>query len=108
MTINLITQEQHAELLKIHSDHKVLTFQNDGYEYIKEPLLSEDRVAIRRIESILQNHIIGFNSFTNFRMKNDMVEIRFDFNWKADEGKGGYYNGVGYILVDQLLKGFKK
>lgn len=107
MKINLITPEQHAELLQIQKEFPVLTFQNSGYQYIdKSKLTDQDKEKIKEIETILKASIYGFSSFTNFRHDNNgNLQIRFNYNYDYDTK--GYFIGVGYILVDELLNGFK-
>jgi hypothetical protein len=107
MKINLITPEQHAELLQIQKEFPILTLQNKGYQYIdKSKLTDQDKEKIKEIETILKASISGFSSFTNFRHDNNgELQIRFQYNY--DYGTKGYFIGVGYILVDELLNGFK-
>jgi len=110
MTIKLISKEDHAFLIKMYDNHLNLYLQNKGYQYIdKSKLTSEDLIAIDNIEKLLKNHITGFIKFNNFRLsKDDKLQIRFQYNWDADNEKGGYFTGVGYILIDELLNGFEK
>jgi hypothetical protein len=107
MTIETITPAQKNELLEIYTNNPNLTLQNKGYE--KPQKLSEsDKLAAKQVESILSKHIKGFESFTNFRLtKNNSLQIRFQYNWEADnEKRTQNFTGVGYILVDELLNGF--
>lgn len=108
MTIDLITQEQYNILLNIQKNHKILTFQNKGYEYIDKSKLTEsDKEAIKEIESILNSHIKGFYNFNNFLFsKDNELRIRFQYNWNYDNNIGSF-KGVGYILLDELLNGFR-
>ncbi|MBP6424135.1 MAG: hypothetical protein KA278_00280 [Flavobacterium sp.] len=107
MTINLINIEQHSTLLKIYKNFPILTFQNQGYQYIDETKLSvEEHLAISKIEQILSQSIYGFNCFNNFKInKNNEITVRFQYNYNYESGLP--FTGVGYILLDELLFGFK-
>ena len=109
MKINLITIEQKNSIVEIYNSTPILTLQNKGYEYIgKNNLTDEDKEKIKEVESILKTSICGFSSFTNFRLdKNDELQIRLQYNYGAEDGDA-YFIGVGYILVDELLNGFRK
>lgn len=107
MKINLVNKTTYLELKNIFEQNKGLTFQNNGYEYISINDLSEDdKKAYNRVNEILTNQIIGFSKFNNFRVtKKGDVQIRFQYNYGADDDTM-YFIGVGYLLLDELLKGF--
>lgn len=109
MTINLITEEEYNLLLEIQKEHPILTFQNQGYQYIdKSKFTEEDTNAFNKVTEILKNAIVGFSEFNNFRTtKIGELEIRFQYNWSADS-PGVSFTGVGYLLVDELLNGFRE
>ena len=109
MKIELITPEQNALLKSIYDNHPVLTLQNKGYEYIKAEFTEEEKTKVKEIETILKKSICGFSSFTNFRLdKNNELEIRFQYNYNYDPNMGIPFIGVGYILLDELLNGFRE
>jgi hypothetical protein len=104
MKIELITPENHAKLLSIYNNTPALFLQNNGYEYIKkDSLTDEDKAKLKEVEVILKASIEGFKSFTNFRLsqKDGEVEIRLQYRYDPT------FTGVGYILLDELLNGFK-
>lgn len=106
MTIELITSDVRDELLDIYNEHKSLTFQNNGYEYIRmDDLTKEDIAAHKRVSNILKDHIVGFVKFNNFRVINDRIQIRLQYNWGAEDNTMSF-TGVGYIFLDELYKGF--
>ena len=107
MKIQLITPEQHETLVAIQKEFPTLTLQNKGYESINKDILTDqDKEKIKEIETILKASISGFSSFTNFRHDNNgELQIRFQYNYDYD--KKGYFIGVGYILADELLNGFR-
>tara|TARA_R110002126_G_scaffold187208_1_gene335768 strand:+ start:390 stop:716 length:327 start_codon:yes stop_codon:yes gene_type:complete len=106
MTIELINKTQHKFLLKIQEEFPKLTFQNDGYQYIKD-LSEEDKEAVEAIELILEEHIVGFQKFNNFKLRpNGDISVRFQYDYGAG-GSGHSFTGVGYITTDELLNGFK-
>lgn len=104
MNIQLITPEQHATLLNIYNNTPALFLQNKGYQYIKKDNLSiEDKAKLKEIEDILSQSIERFRSFSNFRLskKESEIEIRLQYGYDSS------FTGVGYILLDELLNGFR-
>jgi len=110
MTINLITPEEYARLLQIQKDFPLLTFENNGYEYIsKNKLSEEDKKAHEEVTDILKKSIVGFSEFNNFktRFSVNKLAIRFQYDWTADVPTiERPFTGVGYLLIEQLLNGF--
>ena len=109
MTITLITVEEFTELANIQERSKILTFQNDGFEYIDHKKFTEsDEKDYQRVIEILRKSILGFRKFHNFRLSKDgTVQIRFDYNWTADDEKNSLpFTGVGYLDLIELLEGF--
>lgn len=111
MKIKLISQDQHDQLLNIYNNHPALTLQNKGYEYIrKDSLSNEDKHQLKEVQEILKQSIVGFSSFSNFRIdKNNEIQMRIQYDYGAeDEGNNPHhFTGVGYILLDELLNGFR-
>jgi hypothetical protein len=108
MKIKLITKEQHEKILNIYKNHPSLIFQNNGYEYIDlNSLSNEDLKRIEELNNILKNHIVGFQKFNNFQttIKKE-VRLRFQYNYGAEDNTKSFI-GVGYILLDELLNGFR-
>lgn len=103
MTINLLTPEQHKQLFNIYKNFPALSLQNKGYEGLNlSNLTTEEKTKIKEVETILKQSIEGFRSFQNFRLNKDS-EIQIRLQYKYDES----FTGVGYILLDELLNGFK-
>lgn len=108
MKIELINQITYNKLLSIYTGFPSLTFQNKGYEYIPKFKLTDlDKEKILEVEQVLRQTIKGFSSFTNFRLFKDEIQLRFDYNYNYD-GIGLPFIGVGYILLDELLNGFRE
>lgn len=109
MKIELITNEQFKQITDIQENYPVLTFENKGYQYIDKSKMTEgDEEAVKQIESILKDNIIGFCSFTNFRTTEDSkVQIRLEYNYGAEDNSMSF-TGVGYILLEELLNGFNE
>lgn len=106
MKIELINQTQYDRILEIQKQHPKLTFNNKGYEYInKSELSEEDNLAFQEVTDILKDHIIGFSEFNNFQYVNDTIRLRFQYDYGADDNSTSF-TGVGYIELDELLKGF--
>jgi hypothetical protein len=77
----------------------------------RDKLSDLDKAKIKEIEALLGKSIVGFSSFQNFKLSTKKkVGLRFQYNYDADYEGGGnkiYFIGVGYILVNELLVGFK-
>lgn len=108
MKINLITQEQHDKLLSIYNNYPVLTLQNKGYEGINRNLLTdEEKQQDKEVNEILKFAIIGFRYFQNFKVRsNGDIVLRFQYNYGAEDNTHPF-TGVGYILLYELLNGFR-
>lgn len=108
MKINLITQKEYNKLIRLYKDYPALTFQNNGYQYIdKSKFNEEENQAFAEVTEILKNSVFGFSEFSNFRQSKDgKPQIRLQYNYSHDES--GYFIGVGYVLIDELLNGFKE
>jgi hypothetical protein len=119
MTITKLSEEHFNELKEIHKKHKVLFLQNEGYEYIRKEFNDSEKKAKKNVEAILSKSILGFSSFTNFRLskKTEELQLRFQYHYDADvnldENKVRVGNksespfvGVGYITLRELHKGF--
>ena len=104
MTIELLTIEEYALLRDIQKDHKGLTFQNDGYQYINKDNLSDaEKEAFKEVEELLKKKIHGFSEFFNFKLgDNNKIRLRFNYGYSSS------FTGVGYILLDELLNGFNE
>lgn len=109
MKINLITKKQHETIFNIFNTYSIFTLQNKGYEYINKSKFSQDEWSkINEIENILKDAICGFSSFSNFRLdKNNDLQIRLQYNYGAEVNESRFI-GVGYILLDELLNGFRE
>ena len=103
MKINLLSKRYHNILGGIFLKYPKLTLQNKGYQYIAKDSLSElELKAHRVVEEILRKHIEGFREFNNFKTRESgEVVLRFQYKWDWK------FTGVGYITVNELLKGFK-
>ena len=118
MTITLITQEEYDKLLSIQKEFPALTFQNEGYEYLKKDKLTEIELEkFKEAESILKKCILGFREFNHFRIstlrntKEKVLVARFQYNWSADDDYSKNpipFTGVGYLELEELHKGFRE
>lgn len=104
MRIELIEKEQYEIIKRIQKEFPFLTFENVGYEYPRKPQNDEETKALETVSDILKDHIDGFSEFNNFRVRGDMIQLRFQYNWGYDGSM--YFIGVGYIMLDELLNGF--
>ena len=110
MTIKLITKNEYDKLLSIQKEHPILTFQNNGFEYIDKSKFSEnDKKAFDFVSQLLHGHVEGFREFNNFKIRKDRsISLRFQYNYEADNDKEqGYFIGVGYLGINELLNGFE-
>ena len=106
MTIEKINQEQMDKLYNTQKKYPVLTLENKGYEYIRKEFNDEEKKAVQDVVKILNDHIKGFSSFTNFRhhVKTKELQLRFDYNYGYNGGHS--FIGVGYITLRELRNGF--
>lgn len=109
MRINLVSVEDFDILMDVYTNYPKLSLQNKGYEGIDKSTFSADENSKNDLVSdILKKSIIGFRSFQNFRVNptTNKPEIRFQYNYNYDGGLP--FTGVGYILIEELLNGFKE
>ena len=106
MRIKLIDKPTYDRILQIQKNHPKLTFNNVGYQYIG--VEEEDKDAFIELTEILKNSIVGFQMFNNFQItKDNQVRIRIQYDWTAhDRSAGTPFTGVGYLLLEELHKGF--
>ena len=83
MTITLISQSEYDTLLSIQKAHPILTFQNNGFEYInKSKFTNEDAIAYKQVDDILRKCVKDFSKFFNFKLsKKGEIMVRFDYRW---------------------------
>jgi len=108
MKITLISNDNFSKLLEIYNNNPILTLQNKGYEEIglRNELTDTDKEQIKEVSTILREAIFGFSRFQNFRLnKDNEIQLRFQYNWEIEGGVP--FVGVGYILLDELLNGFR-
>ena len=111
MKSNLISNDNHSKLLEIYKNYPNLSLQNKGYEGIwKDKLTEIEQAKFKEVETILKETVFGFSSFQNFRLsKDNEIQLRFQYDWTAhDRSLGIPFVGVGYILLDELLNGFRE
>lgn len=110
MKINLITKKQHETILNIFKTYPIFTLQNKGYEGVNRNLFTdEENEKDKKVNDILKSAIFGFRRFQNFRLdKNNELQIRFQYNYNYNPSDGIPFIGVGYILADELLNGFRE
>lgn len=108
MTINLITKDQYNELLRIQKEFPNLSFQNVGYTYPNKNEWSEEDLNAHKIVSeVLSKSIVGFREFNHFKLDSkNTLQIRFQYNYNAEEEDKISFTGVGYLVLDELLNGF--
>ena len=107
MTIKLISDDDFNLITKISIENLNLTFQNVGYQYIDKSKFTEsDKDAFNKVTEILKKHIVGFSEFNNFCYSQDyQLRLRFQYNYGAEDNTMTF-TGVGYLLLDELHKGF--
>lgn len=89
--------EDYYELLLFKKLYPELTFDNNGYEYLKPKVRETHKVQIEKIETILKKHIGGFCNFNNFKpRKNGSFDIRCQYHWDMS------FIGVGYFNIKEF------
>ena len=93
--------EDYYELLLFKKLYPELTFDNNGYEYLKLKVRESHKEQIEKIESILKKHIGGFSNFNNFKPReNGSFDIRCQYNWGFPDDS--YFMGVGYFNIKEF------
>jgi hypothetical protein len=106
MEITLLNRRNYNLLKNIQEKYPHLTFQNEGYQYLKAhvKLTDKDKQAIRICYKILNKSIHHLNEFNNFKISKDgLVLVRVQYNWDPDH-RG--FTGVGYVPLECLRHGF--
>ena len=107
MQITLCSREIYDELQQIADEHPELIFQNNGYEYLDRSIREAKAEQMARVSAILKERVTGFHRFFNFKNSPAGLVLRFDYDWGAKD-KSRYFIGVGYLLLSELLNGFKE
>ena len=105
MTINLIDIDTYNLLKSLQESYPNLTYQNTRFDYPdKSKWTDEDKKQFKTVTDILRNTIEGFVEFNHFviHKKKSYIGIRFQYPYDSS------FTGVGYIKLDELLKGNKK
>lgn len=108
MTIELISKETYNRLVQIQKDFPNLTYQNKAYDTLNKSKLTEEELnAFNEVSEVLSKCVTGFSKFNHFKIstKNQVV-VRLQYNWGADEPRSISFTGVGYVLLEDLHKGF--
>lgn len=96
-----MSEKAYKRLKEIQKEYPKLTFQNEGYQYIRKEL-EEHSEVVSEIESILKEEISGFSEFNNFKMRKDgTFDVRCQYNWGAHDGSRQFY-GVGYFNIEEF------
>lgn len=93
-------KSNYERLKDIQEEYPFLTFQNNGYEYLKlryPKEWEEHREIIEEISEILKGEIESFIRFDNFKKREDgSVVVRCQYMW--DER----FSGVGYFPLSSF------
>lgn len=109
MKIELVSQRTHEILRGIQEKYPNLTYQNEGYDYPDKSKWSEKDMQAHRIASmILHKHVGGFSEFNHFTIKEGNIAIRLQYNYSYNDEYSRRFVGVGYLRVDELVRGFLK
>lgn len=97
----MTTNKYYNRLKEIQKTYPKLTFDNNGYEYIRKEL-NEHKDVVEEISEILRNTIKGFVEFNNFKpRKNGSFSVRCQYNWGAHDNSRSFV-GVGYFEIEQF------
>jgi hypothetical protein len=97
----ITTNKYYDRLIELKNQFPELTFDNDGYEYLRKEVQEKHKEQIEEVSQILKETIEGFTSFNNFKPRKDgSFLVRCQHNW--DES----FVGVGYFGVE-LFKEFE-
>ena len=90
--------EDYYSLLFYQQNYPELTFDNNGYEYLKAEIQESHKVIIDKISKILKRQVKGFSRFDNFKPRKDKntFDVRCQYYW--DIG----FCGVGYFNIKEF------
>lgn len=93
-------KKQLQDLLIIQENYPLLTFQNNGFEYIGESILNSHGTIIQQIKEIMISYIdSSFVKFLNFRVhSNNDILIRYDCHYDKT------FIGVHYLNLNELIR----
>lgn len=87
------------KLTEIKNNFPSLTFDNNGYQYIKPEIREQHKEQIKEIEEILNSEFVGIVKFNNFKPRKDgSFSIRCQC--KYDES----FTGVVYLNKEDFKK----
>ena len=91
------TNEYYNRLIELKNQFPELTFDNDGYEYLKREVQDKHKKQIEEISEILKTTVEGFRSFNNFKPSKDgSFFVRVQYAWDRS------FTGVGYFHIDKF------
>lgn len=90
----------YCKIKLIFKKYPELTFNNKGFEYLKPEIREKYKEQIDTLTNILKKYNKYTIRFLNFYIKKNHVLIRYESNWKGDEG--GYFVGTNYIHINEL------
>ena len=95
-----MTDRYYNRLLQLQQDNSELTFNNDGYQYLKEEIVKKNKLQIDEIENILKITIEDFVEFNNFKKnKKGNVMVRCQCYY---DRKNSHFIGVRYYDLDEF------
>lgn len=93
----LTNAECYYKLLLFQKKYPELTFNNQGYQYLKPKIKEVYKKQIEEISDILRKSIKGFSRFDNFKPReNGTFAIRCQYYWDAS------FCGVGYFNINEF------
>lgn len=94
------TDKYYNRLIEIQKQYPKLTFDNNGYEYIRKEL-EEHKEVVNEINEILKATIGRFPEFNNFKPrpkghKDGDFAVRCQYAWDSS------FTGVGYFGINEF------
>ena len=95
--------EIYNKLLEYQQNYPLLTFQNNGYEYLSKEIQDNHKDQIKEIEELLKTKIEGFSHFNNFKIKSNIILVRcqYDYSKHLENCKTSFI-GVGYFPLEDF------
>ena len=87
-------ESSYDRLVELKNTYPELTFNNDGYEYLKPEVKEAHKAQIEEISDILKETVFGFVRFDNFKpRKSGSFAVRMQTHWD-ERFTGVQYNDI--------------
>ena len=87
-------KSNYDRLVEIKNTYTELTFNNDGYQYLRPEVKEAHKAQVEEISAILKEEVQGFVRFDNFKpRKSGSFAVRMQVHWD-ERFIGVQYNDI--------------